>query len=484
MASLSARALASALGNWRGLSAAPVYSALADRIRLLVLDGRLALGTRLPAERELATHLSLSRTTISAAYAELRESGYLESLRGSGSVVRLPSRGAAPHDLIAPPEFLDFSQATLPAVPQVAVAAERAAALLPSYLGVSGFDPLGLRALRQALADRYTARGLPTDADQLMITIGAQHAIGLVARTVLSRGDRALIESPTYPHASESLRAHGARLVPVAVTTDEGWDELGLEQALQRTSPTLGYLMPDFHNPTGRSMPADQRRRVAALAALHGTTLIVDETMGELGFRDLRIDAPLTPPFAASAPEEAAARIVTIGSVGKTVWGGLRLGWIRADHELIQRIARVRYSSDLGTPVLDQLVVLELLGQYDRILAERRAYLRAGRDHLRARLSDRLPTWELPEPDGGLTLWINIGVPLSSQLALAARNEGLVIAAGPRFGMNGVFERFLRVPFSHPPALIDRAVDALAAAWSGVTRHPIALGQEDLAEVV
>jgi DNA-binding transcriptional MocR family regulator len=87
-------------------------------------------------------------------------------------------------------------------------------------------------------------------------------------------------------------------------------------------------------------------------------------------------------------------------------------------------------------------------------------------------------------PAGGLTLWVGLGAPRSSQLALAARAEGLVIAAGPRFGMNGVFERFLRVPYSHPPELIDRAVDALAAAWSGVTRHPVAIGQEDLAEVV
>ncbi|MEP6841974.1 MAG: PLP-dependent aminotransferase family protein [Pseudolysinimonas sp.] len=484
MVSLSARSLASALGAWRGLAGTPAYSALADRIRLLVLDGRLALGTRLPAERELAAQLTVSRTTISAAYAELRDSGYLESLRGSGSVVRLPSRRSVPHETITPPEFLDFSQATLPAVPAVAAAAVRAAALLPSYLGESGFDPIGLRALRQALADRYTARGLPTDADELMITVGAQHAIGLVARTLLSRGDRALVESPTYPHASESLRAHGARLVPIAVTTEEGWDESGLDQAFSRSSPTIGYLMPDFHNPTGRSMPTEQRERVAALAAAQGTTLIVDETMGELGFLDLRVDAPLTLPFAASVAGNAAARIITIGSVSKTVWGGLRLGWIRADREVIQRAARVRYSSDLGTPILDQLVVLELLGQYDRILADRRAYLRAGRDHLMARLSERLPEWTLPQPDGGLTLWINLGAPVSSQLALAARNEKLVIAAGPRFGMNGVFERFLRVPYSHPPELIDRAVDALAAAWNGVTRHPVALGQEDLAEVV
>jgi DNA-binding transcriptional MocR family regulator len=478
MANLSARALASALGGWRGLTTSPAYAALADRIRLLVLDGRLALGTRLPAERELAAQLGLSRTTISAAYAELRDTGYLDSLRGSGSVVRLPTRGAVPLDTIAPPEFLDFSKATLPAVPAVAAAAERAAALLPAYLGESGFDPIGLRALRQALADRYTARGLPTDADELMITIGAQHAIGLLARTLLSRGDRALVESPTYPHASEALRHNGARLVPVAVTTDEGWDELSLEQAFQRTSPTLGYLMPDWHNPTGRTMSVELRQRTAAMAAAQGTTLIADETMGELGFENLSVDAPLTEPFAVHG------RAVTVGSVGKSVWGGLRVGWIRADRELIQRVARLRYSSDLGTPILDQLVVLELMGEYDRILADRRAYLRAGRDHLTARLHERLPEWHVPEPMGGLTLWINLGSPVSSQLALAARNEGLVIAAGPRFGVEGVFERFLRVPYSHPPELIDRAVDALAAAWNGLGQHPLAARQDDLAEVV
>src|SRR6185295_6112142 len=110
----------------------------------------------------------------------------------------------------------------------------------------------------------------------------AQDAIGLLARTVLCRGDRALVEAPGYPHAFEALRASGARLVPVPVTPDERCDELALEQAFQRTSPTLGYLMPDYHNPTGRSMSPGLRERVVDYAARQGTTLIVDETMGEL----------------------------------------------------------------------------------------------------------------------------------------------------------------------------------------------------------
>jgi DNA-binding transcriptional MocR family regulator len=473
--SLSARALGTLIQNWRTSGPGPAYAALADRIRLLVLDGRLALGTRLPAERELAAHLGLSRTTVSAAYADLRESGYLDSIRGSGSVVRLPSRGSAgAPDPIATPDFLDFSKATLPAVPAVAAATERAAALLPSFLGESGFDPLGLRVLRQALADRYAARGLPTDPDEIMITIGAQHAIGLLARTLLSRGDRALVEAPSYPHAFEALRSSGARLVPVPVTTDEGWDELALEQAFQRTSPTLGYLMPDYHNPTGRSMSQELRERTVDLASRQGTTLVVDETMGELG-----LDGQ-----AARAPFASVGRAVTVGSVGKTVWGGLRIGWIRADRELIQRASRVRFALDLGTPILEQLILLELLPEYDRILEDRRDYLRSGRDHLVSRLAESLPNWTVPHAEGGLTVWVNLGAPVSSQLALASRNHGLVIAAGPRFGVDGVFERFIRIPFSHPADLIDGAVDALTAAWADVARTPMPVGDDELAAVV
>lgn len=475
MSSLSARALGTLIQNWRTSGTGPAYSALADRIRLLVLDGRLSLGTRLPAERELAGHLGLSRTTVSAAYADLRASGYLDSLRGSGSVVRLPSRAALPGaDPISAPDLLDFSKATLPAVPNVAAATERAAALLPSFLGESGFDALGLRVLRQALADRYTARGLPTDTDEIMITIGAQHAIGLLARTLLSRGDRALVEVPSYPHAFEALRSSGARLVPVPVTTDEGWDELALEQGFQRTSPTLGYLMPDYHNPTGRSMSPELRQRTVDLAARQGTTLIVDETMGELGLDG----QPARDPFA------TVGRSVTIGSVGKTIWGGLRLGWIRADREIIMRASRARFALDLGTPIFEQLILLELLPEYDRILVDRREYLRAGRDHLAARLAESFPHWDVPHVEGGLTVWANLGAPVSSQLALAARNHGLVIAAGPRFGIDGVFERFIRIPFSHPADLIDGAVDALVAAWADVARTPMPVGDEDLAAVV
>ena len=466
MSSLSARQLAIFLMGWRDSGVA--YSALADRIRLLILDGRVGSGTRLPAERELAAQLGVSRTTVTAAYAELRDAGFLSSVRGSGSVAQLPFKAMPIFD--SAPGYLDFSKAAMPAIPGLVAAAQLAVEQLPAYLGDSGFDPVGIPALREALADRYTARGLPTTPDQIMVTLGAQHAISLIARTIVARGDRALIENPTYPHALEALKVAGARIAPVSVTADEGWDEVALEQVIQRTSPSIGYLMPDNHNPTGASMPVELRERILALAAQHGTTLVADETMGELGL----MGAPAGVPFAAHGSA------ILIGSVGKTVWGGVRVGWIRADPTVVQRLIRARASGDLGTPILEQLIVANLLREFDAILDSRRAYLRAGRDRLASLLNERLPEWTVPHVRGGLTAWVNLGHPVSSQLAIAARNEGLIIAAGPRFGVDGAFERFLRIPFSYPADETERAVDALARAWTTVGRHPLPETSADL----
>lgn len=447
------------LSDWRG-EASAAYAALADRIRLLVLDGRVPVGARIPAERDLAAQLGISRTTVTASYGELREAGYLTSVRGSGSIARLPGRAAVSLDPLAT-GYLDFTKAAMPAIPGIADAAQKAIADLPSYLGDTGFDPIGLPVLREAIARRYRQRGLPTDPDQIMVTIGAQHAIALLARTLIGRGDTALVEAPTYPHAYEAIRGAGARLVTVGVTAEDGWDAPALEQAVQRSSPALAYLMPDFHNPTGASMPPELRERTVRLAKRHGTRVIADETMAEMVIAD---DAQPELPFAAYGDA------ISVGSVGKTVWGGIRIGWIRTEPQLIQKLARNRFAGDLGTPVIEQLIVTHLLADYDSILAGRRRQLRAGRDHLVSSLRAAIPEWRVPSPAGGLTAWVNLGAPVSSQLTLAARNEGLLITAGPRFGIDGAFERFLRVPFGYTTEEMDRAVAALAAAWGSLSR--------------
>jgi DNA-binding transcriptional MocR family regulator len=460
---LSARAAGVLLAHWRDGSTGTAYEALADAIRVLVIDGRIAVGARLPAERQLAETLGLSRTTVATAYARLREDGFVDSVRGSGSVVRLPSSVAGrpdPDRLGAPipdGEVLDLRKAALHAAPGIMEATERAMRHLPAALAEMGYDTVGDPGLRAAIADRYTARGLPTGPEQIMVTLGAQHAIALLARVLVGRGDSVLVESPTYPHAHEALRAAGGRLVPVPVSATDGWDTAALATAMRRTSPALAYVMPDLHNPTGASMTTADREVLLTAAADAGTVVVADETMGEL-----RLDGGPVPPIATLGPA------VLIGSASKVFWGALRVGWIRAEPSLLQRLALARPTGDLGTPLLEQLVVRELVPTTDAVLEERRRQLREGRDHVVGELRARIPEWDVPSPGGGLTTWVGLGRPVSSALVLAARSEGVALASGGVFGPDGGFERFVRVPFCGGPADRQRLVEALDRAWRRV----------------
>lgn len=455
---LSSRAFAQLIGDWRG--SGPAYRGLADAVRVLCLDGRVAPGTALPAEREVAARLDVSRTTVAAAYRELRESGHIASLRGSGSVVRPAGRRGEPP---APGAAgtIDLHQASPAAWPGLPDLYRRAAAASASWALRTGYDMVGLPALRAAIADRYTRRGLATEPDQIVVTTGAQSAIALVTDVIVRRGDRVAIESPTYPHAADALREAGARLVAIPVDTDGGWDIERAEHVLRRTAPSLAYLMPDFQNPTGASMTAEDRARLLRVAAESGAIVLADETTGELD-----IDRGHTPPpFGADAGPGLERHLVNVGSLGKTVWGGLRIGWVRADLDLVPRLVAARPRRELGTPEFEQQVALLAFERMPEILAQRAALLRAGRSALMGALRERLPEWGLPDVRGGVAVWVALGHAVSSPLALAARERGLIISSGPRFSVDGGHERHLRIPFTAPPDVLERAVGILAEAW-------------------
>lgn len=456
---LSARALDELLGPWR--TREPAYEALADAVRLLCLDNRIAPGTALPAERELAARLGLSRTTVAAAYRSLRASGHIDSVRGSGSVTRPLGRrdlGRVAGD----EQSIDLQQASPAAWPGLAAVYAEVAGDAPSVLARPGYDVTGRRGLREAIARRYTERGLPTDPAQILVTNGAQSAISLLATVLVARGDRVLLETPTYPHAAEAFARQGARLVGVPVAVGEGWDLERAEHAILRSRPSAIYLMPDFHNPTGESMSVEARIRIADLARSVGAPVIVDETTAELG-----IERAISPvPFAAAAGGDS---VVTLGSLGKTVWGGLRIGWIRAEIDLIRRLAAARPATDLGTPEFEQAVAERLLPAMPRILAQRAELLRAGRDAVVGVLRSRAPEWDVPHVAGGVAVWIGLGAPRSSALVLAARRRGLLLSAGPRFSVGGGHERHLRVPFTGPAAVLERAAELLVDTWQEIS---------------
>ncbi|MDP4333633.1 PLP-dependent aminotransferase family protein [Curtobacterium sp. A7_M15] len=463
---LSARSAALLLTDWRAGTDAPAYEALSDALRVLVIDGRIPQGVRLPAERGLATALGVSRTTVANAYSRLRSDGFLVSLRGSGSVVRLPAGLIGRPDPerlggVVDDDLLDLRKAALHAAPGIAEAVERATRHVPAALAGIGYDTVGDPGLRAAIAERYAERGLPTDPSQIVVTIGAQHAIALLARVLVRRGDAVLVESPTYPHAHEAFREVGGRLVGVPVDARTGWDATALETTMRRTAPAVAYVMPELHNPTGATMSATTRELLLSVAASTGTTVIADETMGEL-----RIEGSPSLPLAAHDP--SGGSVVMIGSADKVFWGGLRIGWIRAAPALLQRLLLARPTGDLGTPVLDQLVARELVPRTAAVLEARREYLRQGRDDVVGALRARLPDWDVPSPAGGLTTWVGLRRPVSSALVLAARAEGVVLASGGVFGPDGGFERFLRVPFTMSPTDRVRLVDVLERSWARI----------------
>ena len=462
---IGASALAGLLGEWR--SDAPAYEALAERLRLLLIDGRISADVRLPSERELSDRLSLSRTTITAAYRRLREAGYAHSLQGSGTTTALPALYEGPAHAET---GIDLAKATLPATRLLADVAPEATELLTAHLGDSGYTLRGLSELRRAVADRYAERGLPTTPDQILVTTGGQSAIALLARVAMTRGDRAYAESPSYPHAYDALRLAGARVVTSPVTTEDGWDLAALEGAFARTTPAFAYVMPDFHNPTGRSMTAEERERLLRAAARVDALVVADDTTAELD-----IDRPDPHPPLGVLAARHRARIVHIGSASKLLWGGLRIGWIRAEPEFVAQLIGQRSASDLGTPLWEQLATALLLPRADEIVEERRGQLRTGRETLYAAVARHLPDWRLPSRlHGGLTAWAQLPAPVSSQLTVAARGRGLLVTAGPRFGADGAYERHLRLPITASPFEIERAVSVLAGVWPRAAALPAA----------
>lgn len=446
-----------------GFDRSPAYAGLADALVLLIGDGRIGLDVRLPSERELTEALSVSRTTVTRAYAALRDAGYAEARQGAGTFTRVPGGRARIHDKALMPwtgddhDTVDLTCAATTAPPGLLAAYADAVAALPAHLGGHGYFPTGLPALQAAIAQGYAARGLPTDPGQVIVTAGALAGTAIAVRALAGTGDRAVIDTPVYPNASETVRLSGARLVGAEVDPD-GWDVTALTAAVRQSAPSVAYVIPDFQNPTGHVMTDEQRAECAAALRRTRTVAIVDESL-----QALALDGQEMPlPFAAHAGDA-----VTVGSASKAFWGGLRLGWIRAPHALVERLTRARLALDLGAPVLEQLVLARLLEE-GPALPEHVARLREQRDALAAALTQHLPSWRFRLPAGGLTMWCELPVPLATSLAAEAEDRGVPLAPGPVFAVDGGLDRYVRIPWGRPPGELVDAVRRLADAWEVV----------------
>jgi 2-aminoadipate transaminase len=280
--------------------------------------------------------------------------------------------------------------------------------------------------LREILAARHTAAtGRHTTAEDVVITTGSQQGLDLLARALADPGDVALVENPTYLGALQALRAAGLFLMGIPVDAS-GLDIDALATRLG-TGPDarLVYTVPTFANPTGTTLPEDRRRDLARLADHHGLLVIEDAPYADLRFRG-----------AALAPVAAYSdRVISLGTVSKTLAPGLRVGWLIGPRPVVDTVVRLKQAVDLHTSGLSQRIVVHLLSRSDWFdahvagLAVRYGErCHALRTAVVARLGDRLA---VTDPDGGMFLW---ATPRSGAMPIDARGLlPLAVDAGTAF---------------------------------------------------
>ncbi len=463
-------ALVELLGDWPARPG-PLYRRLADALTAAIADGALVRGARLPSERGLAAALSVSRATVVSAYDQLRAAGAVDSVRGSGTRVGArPGRARADgrvrdgrataifQRLVdRPDDTISLALAVAPAAPELAdTLVDLVAADLPDLLADVGYHPRGLPALRAAIADHLTALGLPTAPDEVLVTTGAHQAIVLVAELYLGAGSHVVVESPSWPGCLDVFRARGATVTGVPIDADGIRPDL-LAGALATHAPDLLYLMPTYHNPTGTLTSAGRRGRVAEIAARHGVPVLEDNA-----YTTGAGDSPA--PLAAFALPDT--EVLTVGSLAKSVWAGLRIGWVRADGRTIDRLARRKALADLGSPVLDQALAARLLPRLAEITATRLATMRTRPARLEALLAEHLPDWRWRSPDGGSALWISLPDTDAAAFAQVALRHGVEVVPGSAMDPDGNHDDHIRLPFTFPAPVLAALVARLTRAWA------------------
>ena len=481
----------------------PLARQIQLHIERLIGQRLLGAGTKLPATRELARDLGVNRTTVALAYDELVAGGWARAHVGQGTFVadQVPAaeapRAAAPRfdwtgflsksaQVIATDarRRQDWSRGPRPAPGLISFAGGMPdSGLFPTdafrrvlnrvireegrellqYYPARGYPPL-----REFLAGYLLRFGLEARAEEILIVNGSQQGFDLIARTLLDPGDFVAIEQPSYPRAMQVFRAFGAQLLPVPMVSG-GLDADALDRLLERQSPKLVYCQPSAHNPTGLTMAAPARQRLLEVAARHRLPVVEDGFDGTLFYAE-RPPAPLK-------ALDRTGLVVYIGTFSKILFPGLRLGWIVAAPELVDRLEMAKDLSDIHTSPLIQAAVYHfcrqrLLDRHQvRVLRE---YGRR-RNALLASLERRMPPGvQWTETQGGFSLLVTLPERMNTVGLLdRAAERGVAFTPGQAFFVDGAGEGTLRLSFSAlPVGQIDEGVKRLAETIHEAERQP------------
>jgi DNA-binding transcriptional MocR family regulator len=473
-------------------TARPLYGHLVELLETAISSGELPSGSRVPPERELASRLRISRTTVVSAYRELESRGLLRGYVGRGTFVcAAPDPSGAPfawrgkiaaaalrssdstlrdalrHSSDARLLSLAAGEPAIDCFPTAAFQRAIEQVIKRQGLAVWRHGPTeGQPQLRDAVAERF---GVP--ADTVLVLAGAQQGLDLLARCLVDPGDAVIIDRPGYLGAIQSFNAAGAKLI--------GWDVASadmdeLEDLLVRYRPKLIYTNPTFQNPTGFTMPIRARRELLKLAERYRVPIVEDATYGELYFSD--------PPPPSLRELDTQNIVIHLNSFSKVLAPGLRLGWLSAAPSIVEQMAIIKQRLDPHTQNLVQFAMARLIrdGAFDEHLKTLRT------EHARrcTIVLDAIQRHIAPgmlrcaRPQGGLYLWCRVPSGVSSRDLLdRAIAAGVAFVAGHAFYADPAGESELRICFSSVlPDKIDQAVSRLARSladtMSAAARQP------------
>jgi 2-aminoadipate transaminase len=341
---------------------------------------------------------------------------------------------------------------------------ERSSALALQYGATEGYAPL-----RELLALRLRRYGVEAKPSNVIVTTGSQQALDLLGRLFLNPGDHVVSEEPTYLGAIQAWRACQAEFLTVPMDED-GLRLEPLEEAL-RHGPKFIYVLPNFQNPTGTTMSLSRRQRLVELARSWGVPIVEDDPYGQLRYEGTH----LPPLLALDAQHDGRGggrggvdgAVIHLGTFSKTLAPGLRLGWLVAPAEVIERVVRLKQAADLHTSSLTQMIAYEAArGAFpDRHVGRIRKVYSVRRDAMLSALARHMPAgvrWTRPQ--GGLFLWVTLPAGLDSALLLeeALQQERVAFIPGDAFHPNGGGRETLRLSFSYSdPGLIEEGVARL-----------------------
>lgn len=326
----------------------------------------------------------------------------------------------------------------------------------------------GYLPLREMLARHMDRYGIHVTPANILITSGAQQALNLVGKLFINSGDRILTEEPTYLGALQAFTSYQAQYLPVPID-DDGLRLDKLEDAL-RAGPKFMYVLPNFQNPAGVTLSLERRQRLVELAAHYGVPILEDDPYGQLRYEGdhlpplVKLDAELHGAGNGGAPFRGG--VIYLGSMSKTLAPGLRIGWVVAPEEVMERLLQMKQGADLHTGTFNQMVAYETArgGFLDRHVRRVREVYRERRDAMLAALERHCPPgvrWTRPQ--GGLFTWMTLPEGQDSTRILAeALKEKVAFVPGAPFYPCGGGERSMRLNFSYcRPEVIEEGIGRL-----------------------